>query len=185
MTPEFNIEKVVQLPVVDIIGRELPLGDYLYDSDTLISFVRHFGCISCAEYVSKLSPYINEIHSKGVNLLVVGNGKYKFIKEFIDARDLENKNITVLTDPTLALHQEFGLKKSIGSVVSPTSFKNSMRAFKEGFRNKFFRGSDFQQAGIVFLDKEKNVKYYFRSEAMGDNPLGEGVLKIVNDVLNE
>ena len=180
-----DLSSALKTNVIDLLGRELPLEEYLGEGPCLISIIRHFGCISCAEYVEKFVPVISQLRELGVNLIFIGNGKYPVIEEFIKKRGLEGKEVSVLTEPTLKLHALLGLKRSVASVISLSSIKNSIRAFKEGFRNNAIQGSNFQQAGIIFLGNDREIRCYCRSENMGDNPFGDEIYSMIQNTLED
>jgi hypothetical protein len=180
-----DLQSALKVNVTDLLGRELPLEEYLGEGPCLISLIRHFGCISCAEYVEHFVPVIDQLRGLGINIVFIGNGKYPAIEGFIKKRGLEGKQVSVLTEPSLKLHAYLGLKRSVASVLSINSVKNAIRAYREGFRNKAIEGSNFQQSGIVFLNSQREILYHHRSECMGDNPFGEEVLKMVQEILKE
>jgi hypothetical protein len=179
-----DLNRALDIPVYDIVGRELPFKEYLDEKPCLVSLIRHFGCISCAEYVDSFIPNIEDFKELGINLIFVGNGKYKHIAAFVKKRNLEGRQVAVLTEPTLEIHKALGLKYSISSFLSFGTLKNVTRAFKEGFKNQLGQGSSLQQSGILLLDKNRRIMFSQRSDYLGDNPFGSELLEITKSILS-
>jgi hypothetical protein len=99
---------------------------------------------------------------------------------------LVDDDLTLVTDPTLLIFKELGLEYSITSTIHYKSLQGAVRAYKAGHRNENTkngeRGSHFQQGGVLMLDSDQNIEYYFRSEHLGDKPSGAELLEYAKEI---
>ena len=182
-----NFEEAKKCEVLDPKGGKHLFGNVLKDGRPyLVSMLRHFGCISCAEHVDSFLTYKEKFKELGLNFVFIGNGQYKELKDFVVRMNLIDDKLIVLTDPSLEIFKQLGLKYSFFSTVHYKSVLNIVRASKKGHKNlptkNGERGSHFQQGGLLMLDSAQNIEYYFRSEHMGDKPDCKELLNIASEL---
>src|SRR5262245_23538014 len=82
---------LAEATVLDASGNETRLGEAWRKGPCLVLFLRHFGCIGCAEQVEEISPRLAEIETAGVRTIFVGNGAPSFIEGFVERFALGDK----------------------------------------------------------------------------------------------
>src|SRR5262252_3831861 len=87
--------------VLDRASREIQLGSFWAQMPCVVVFLRHFGCIGCAEQVTELAPRLDELREAGVRTILVGNGAPQMIDAFIERHALADKACAIVTDPSL------------------------------------------------------------------------------------
>lgn len=168
-TPDIDIGQLFEAQVQDESGKSLALGDLAQGKPTLIVFLRHFGCIACTEHVQDLKPHFDEFNMLGVQTILIGLGKPRFIPGFIERTGIEKFGLTVVTDPTLKIHELLNLKRSVFSAIGPRAVKNALRAFSKGMGQSSVEGDPLQQGGTLLLDGTGLVIHYHRDRSLGDH----------------
>lgn len=165
---------LADIEVLDASGSPSRLGDRWADGPAAIVFLRHFGCIACTEHVTLLAPRLHELTRLGLRVLYVGNGTPPFIDGFVERNAIDLQEVEVVTDPELASHQELELTRSFGATYGPRALVALGRAFVSGFRQDSIEGDNYQQGGIVVIDREARVAYLYRDRSTGDHaPTGD------------
>lgn len=182
-----NFEDAKKCIILDHKGKEHLFSKVLKDGKPyLISLLRHYGCISCAEHVESFLRHKQELKNLGLSFIFIGNGNFQEMVNFVQRMNLVDDKLIVMTDPTLEIFKKLGLEYSITSTVHYKSAINAIRAHKKGHRNQNTkngdRGSHFQQGGLLMLDSSQRVEYYFRSQHMGDKPLGSELVQIAGEL---
>lgn len=154
--------------VFDRAGGELEFGQLVAGKAAVVVFLRHFGCLACAEQVSLLSPRLYEFRELGFECILVGNGEPNFIDGFAERTGLRDKSATVVTDPSLVLYQAAGLVHSTMGSFGPLAWPGFVRARLMGFRNWFGEGDPAQQGGCLVLDAGGVVVLHVVSRYLGD-----------------
>jgi hypothetical protein len=70
----------------------------------------------------------------------------------------------------LAVFKRLGLKKSVGSLIGLKTFKDGLRALKEGHAQEGIQGSALQQGGALVVGPGNDVYYFYRNQEPGDYP---------------
>lgn len=159
--------KLFEAVVLDESGVERSLGSLWTGQPTLVMFLRHFGCIGCSENVSDLAPRLPDLRELGVQVVLVGNGAPMFIEGFKERFALNHSNVTVVTDPSLQVHQHALLRNSFWGVMGFAGIRDMLRAFTKGHFQKSVQGNNHQQGGSLFLDETGVVKFYHRNYSLG------------------
>jgi hypothetical protein len=102
-----------------------------------------------------------------VRVLLVGNGAPHYIDAFLERQDLSDKNVTVVTDPTLRSHQAAQLDRSSWATIGPRAVKDAVVAFARGYRQTGIEGDRLQQGGVVLLDREGKVAFHHSNPSLG------------------
>jgi peroxiredoxin len=147
-------------------GRTTSFAELVAAGPTLVVFVRHFGCIGCAEQVHVLLPRLGELAALGVRVALVGCGPADHLDAFVERHDLADKSVEVLTDPTLAAFAAAGLLRSFWATWGPSAIADFLRAFAGGHRPGRPDGDLLQQGGAV-LASGGRVAWAHRNESLG------------------
>jgi hypothetical protein len=144
--------------------------DALFDGrPLLLVFLRHFGCIACAEQVHSLLPRLDELAALGVRVVLVGSGAPEHIGAFLERHDLADKKVEVYTDPSLASFAAAGLARSFWATWGPRAIVAFVRALSRGYRQGASDGDMNQQGGALLVDADRTVVWLYRSTNLGEN----------------
>lgn len=106
-------------PAADLVGSlsdiSLPDGDYvdhrlgdLWAAQTVVLIhLRHFGCILCRHFVSRLRDSNAAFEQVGARLVAIGTGGREYAKAFVTERKI---HFLVLVDKQLETHELIGIK---------------------------------------------------------------------------
>jgi hypothetical protein len=155
--------------VLDRAETKRALATLWAESPAIIVFLRHFGCVGCAEHVTELSPRLSELHALGVRTALVGNGPPHFIEGFVERHGLGDKPVEVFTDPSLKSFAAAGLRRSVWATSGAQALFNYARGRIRGFSNTI-RGDRYQQGGVLVVDGEGTAAYLHRDRHLGDHP---------------
>jgi AhpC/TSA antioxidant enzyme len=119
--------------------------------------------------VAELRPRISEIRAAGGRVVIVGSGAPMFLQAFREDMQLE-EDVAVWSDEALASYKLAGLKRGVGTLLSPRAALNYARALKRGFRQKKTMGDATQQGGTLVVRPDGTIAYHFVSEVTGHHP---------------
>jgi peroxiredoxin len=167
---------LAEVEVLDARGEVTRLGDRWADGPAALVFLRHFACLACTEHVTMLAPRLHELTRLGLRVVYVGNGAPNFIEGFVERNAVDVETVEVVTDPSLAAHQALDLPRSWWSTYGPQALAGLLRALLYGFRQGSIEGDNYQQGGVVVIDRQGRVAYLHRDRATGDHaPTGDVV----------
>ena len=92
------IDTLSPLEVTRPDGASEPLASLLCGRDTVVVFIRHFGCIFCREQVLRLKDRLPDITARGYGVLVIGQGTPEAAARFVEGAATP---FPVVVDPTL------------------------------------------------------------------------------------
>ncbi len=114
-----------------------------------------------------------EIRSAGADLHVIGNGSPMFMDGF---RETTGYDGPLYTDPSLAVYKAAGLKRGIGTILSPRAALAALGALKGGFRQGRTQGAATQQGGVLVIAPSGDVLFAQIAEYAGDNAPPEKIV---------
>jgi len=155
--------------VLDRAGRASPLGERWREGPALLVFLRHFGCIGCAEQVGVIAPRVPELVRLGIAVVFVGNGAAQFIDSFALRNALAGQPIEIVTDPSCRTFDALELENGKRAMLSPRAVANAVRARLAGYRQTGIEGAGFQQGGIALVDRDGTLRYLHRDRTLGDH----------------
>lgn len=155
--------------VLDSDGASVPLASFWGSGPTLIIFLRHFGCLGCSAHVNEIAPRFPELNQLGIRTVFVGNGRPHFIEGFIERHGLGDKQVDIVTDPSLKVFAAAGFKRSILSTLGPRAAISAARALAAGHRQTSIQGDGLQQGGTLILNQQGEVVFYHASKYVGDH----------------
>jgi hypothetical protein len=109
---------------------------------------------------------IGQIHGKGAELFVIGNGAPNFIEGF---RDHTKYDGPLYTDPSLAAYEAAQLKRGVGTVLSARAAGATIKRFLGGGKQGSVQGDAWQQGGVLVVTPDGTVQWQHTSDYPGDN----------------
>ncbi len=142
------------------------LADQLGDGDTLLVFLRHFGCMFCRETVSDLRAASESVPGYPEVLFVFQGspteGRAFMRRYWPQAR--------AIADPERRLYGAFGLERgSLVQTLGPAVWRARRRAAAKGHENGPAMGDIWMMPG-VFLVREQSVAWTHRYRNAADHP---------------
>lgn len=117
--------------------------------------------------MAELSKHQDAIKENGGEWIIIGNGQPQHIEDFKKDVGFEGR---ILTDPSRNTYKILEFKRSVGSLLGFKAIKEGIRSISAGAKIKSVQGDAYQQGGALIIGPGDNVKYYYRSKKMGDNP---------------
>jgi peroxiredoxin len=161
-------KELVEAQLLAADGGSRSLGELIAERPTLVVFLRHFGCIGCAEQVHDILPRLGELEALGVDVLLIGSGPAEHIDAWIERNDLRDKHARVVTDPSLAAYRAAGLARSFFATYGPRAVADFVRALARGHRPRPTDGDLFQQGG-AFLVANGLIVWAQTNRSLGDH----------------
>jgi len=125
-----------------------------------------------------LRDRIDEIHARGAELVVIGNGAPNFAAAFREDFDLA---CPLLVDPELRAYRAAGLRRGRVELLSPRLPGNALRALRSGSRQAGVQGDPWQLGGVFVIRPGGELTYRYVSREAGDHPPVEDVLAALEE----
>lgn len=154
-----------ELSVKDQNENTAQLKSFWSDNDVLILFIRHFGCIGCTAQMDAIAPRLQEINALKVKLVIIGNGAPNFIEGFIEKFQLQDKPISIYTDPSLKTYEKAELRRSIWTMFSFRTLRDYIVSFSKGIGQGKIQGDNWQQGGALLVDSNGVLRYHFQNKS--------------------
>jgi peroxiredoxin len=120
----------VRLPDGD--SHEHRLGDLWATQTVVMIHLRHFGCILCRHYASRLRDSNAAFEQLGARLVAVGTGGREYAKTFVAERKIP---YLVLVDKHLSTHDIIGIESgSPLGILKPSTLYHGVKALAAGER---------------------------------------------------
>jgi hypothetical protein len=123
--------------------------------------------------VVQLHRRIDDLHARGAELILIGNGSPQFIDGF---RETTGWTGPIYTDPSLEVYQAAGLKRGVRTVLNARAALAGLGALRGGFRQGRTQGDTWQQGGVVVIAPSGDVIWTQVSEFAGDNAGADEIL---------
>lgn len=169
-------EDLKDVEVLDLQAKPVRMGHLWVDHTIVLSFVRHFGCMLCREQVGQLRAALPSIHRCGAELVIVGNGQPEHAVDFCRTHSVDTP---VLVDPELRAYSAAGLKRGIWSSIKPSTWRNTLRAYRSGARQGVTQGDPWQQGGVFVIRPGNVTAYRHVSREAGDHPPVDAVVAAI------
>ena len=131
----------------------------------------------CREQVAQLRDANSHLVERGVEVVVVGNGKPHHAKMF--AED-ESVPFTLWVDPEMNAYRAAGLQRGVTKVFTRKGLGHSMRAFKGGFRQKKTQGDPWQNGGVFVITPQGESLMEQVSQEAGDHAQISDILQAID-----
>jgi len=168
--------------VLDLDGRPVRLATLWMSSPVVAVWLRHFGCLYCAEQARDFAAARGDIEALGGRLALIGNGSAAHARAF---RERLAPGCDVYTDPGLDSYRAIGARHGVWSTVSPSSWRHALRALRRGARQRRVQGHPFQQGGVAVVARGGRIAYAYISESAGDHPSVSTVLDALRELRGE
>jgi hypothetical protein len=107
------------------------------------------------------------IRERGAELVFVGNGSRPHARAFREDLGIASP---VYVDTERRAYAALGMKRGLGLLAALAAAKNSVRAWKAGFRQGAVQGDAWQLGGVLVVRPGGKVAYRYLSAAAGDHP---------------
>ncbi len=110
----------------------------------------------------------DEIHARGAELFIIGNGAPSFAQAF---REDLGISTPLFTDPSLETYRLLEFKRGVAdALLSPKVWANAARAWSGGFRQGRVQGDAWQLGGVIVVRPDGSVIFRHASTEAGDHP---------------
>jgi peroxiredoxin len=156
--------------VSDIHGQPVELASYWQKGPTLVSFLRHFGCIHCRARLAQLEAHKDELRTAGLQLVALALGETKHAERYCGklAPDLD-----CLADDKNDGYYAWGLRQGTNGEIFKYGMdilKASAKAMKSGHTQGAATGDARMLPGTFINDRDGIVRYAYYSAYAGDDP---------------
>ena len=159
-------ESLINATVCDRKEVSHRLGSLWENQITLLVFLRHFGCIGCSVHMADLAPRLDELHDLGLRTILIGNGAPNFVQGFVDRYAINEKKVTIVTDPSLKTYEAAALRRSWWATFGFWSLLDVIRALMAGHTQKTIEGDTLQQGGVILTDRQGKVAFFHGNESL-------------------
>ncbi|MGH7296899.1 MAG: AhpC/TSA family protein, partial [Polyangiaceae bacterium] len=101
--------------------------------------------------------------------VIVGSGPPSSIAAFAARNTLDDKPVTLLTDPSLAAYRAAGLVRSAWATFGPRAVVDYVRALTSGFARRPTDGDLLQQGGAIVVGVGGRVVLHRVYESLGEH----------------
>ncbi|CAD0038438.1 hypothetical protein D6C86_07954 [Aureobasidium pullulans] len=187
-----ELEKVAEVDILDKNGDKKKFSSlWSSHSDkprrrTIVIFIRHFNCESCADYVraltAKLSPEDLASRSIPTELFIVGCGSHTFIQTYIQRTGCK---FEIYTDPSRVTYDTLGMTCNLGLGKKPNYITNSLMGTLIGTGNTLMTlltdsGKKSQNGGeLIWVDGE--IKWARRMQNTRDHVEVEELERVLDE----
>ncbi len=135
---------------------------------TLLSFIRHFGCLFCREWLSQLEQHKDVLSDAGIQVLVVAMGQPKHITRYCGRLA---PSIDCVVHETTQPYDAYGLiQGSWKEFVSFDVLKAGVHAYFKGHTTGQMIGDPRMMPGSFIVDQQGKIAYSYYSEHVADHP---------------
>ncbi|KAK9311237.1 AhpC/TSA antioxidant enzyme-domain-containing protein, partial [Lipomyces starkeyi] len=167
-----QLKTAAAIPVFDVNGRKLAIGDLLSSTDShkrriMVIFIRHFFCGSCQSYIRTLSASIPSpgILPAGTSLVIIGCGSHTLIPMYAKETACP---FPIYSDPSRHLFDILGMTRNLSlgdnsrGYIQESVFTSTVKGMAQMFKRiptgDAMKGGDIKQIGGEFLfDVEGSV----------------------------
>ncbi len=121
---------------------------------------------------------MHSLGTLGVKSVFVGSGDASVIEDFSKRQNLEDKQVTILSDPSLQVFALAGLQRSAWSTYGLPAMAGAIRAMGRGYENKRRAGDGTQQGGLLVMDEDGVVRFCYRNQHLADRADANDVMQI-------
>lgn len=111
---------------------------------------------------------------KEISFALISNGAPHYIQGF---REDTGYTGEIYTDPSLESYRLLHFKKSYWSLVGVQSMKEMIRASTSGYHQLLIQGEPDQQGGVVVIDTNATVHYFYKNKEAGDHAPLEQIIE--------
>jgi len=151
-------------------GARKTVGSFWSSQACLLLFLRHAACPSCGAQVDELAPHLPVLKQKGVRVVLVGLADPSRLLSFRERIRLEDAEVDLVTDPSLACHRAAGLVSGAWATIRPASIGAALSLYRTGeiYKREAGDGDVQQQGGAMLLEKDGRVLVHHVARHLGD-----------------
>lgn len=181
-------DKAPDVELKDVEGKTVRLSSFWSRLNTLLIFLRHYGCSCGVERMRRLVEEYQNYIATGANTIAVGQGEPgEITKNFIELRHVP---CPVLCDPELKAYRAYGLLEGVPSQIDPEiAFwkPNDMETglkFLEARRktDKRLVDNPWLLPGEFIVDKQGILRYVHRHQFCEDYPNTQYLLSALRNI---
>ncbi len=165
------------IALLDIRGNRVQLGNYWKNGPTLMSFLRHFGCIHCRHRLAELEKNRDQLTAVGFQLLALGLGEPKHAERYCGKLA---PHLTCFADTVNDGYYAWGLRQGTIAEFAAQGFnvlKASAKAMLDGQMQGAATGDAQMLPGTFIIDRDGIVRYAYYSEYAGDDPTIDSLIQ--------
>lgn len=168
-------ETAPDVMLMDAEGQRVSLAQRWAAGPTVLTFLRHFGCLFCREWLADLNAHRAELEAAGLQTIAVAMGEPRHNQRYCGTLA---PGVDCLTDETTAPYAAFGLGrgKVLGELVSPGVMAAGARATRKGFVPGQPVGDVMMLPGTFVIDRQGVVRFAYYSAHAGDHPGIDGLI---------
>lgn len=163
-------EHAPDITVLDVHNNPVNTASLWGNGPTLVSFLRHFGCIHCRSRLAQLEEAKETIQSAGLQSIAISLGEPKHAIRYCGKLA---PSLTCLVSTENDAYYTYGLRQGTFSELMSHSFdiaKASAKAFAKGHIQGSATGDAHMLPGTFIVDKAGTIHYAYYSKYAGDDP---------------
>jgi peroxiredoxin len=154
--------------VLDLDGNDVYLSQLWQDGPVLLTFLRHFGCMFCREWLGELEDYQDDIRRMGLKIYSVGIGEPKHAERYCGRL---TPNTECFSNEDASAYYEYGFgQMGLKELLNLDFVRNTLRALANGNIQTEMTGDGRMIGGHFIIDQDGIIRYAFYSETAGDHP---------------
>lgn len=173
-------EELARATVLYEHGARKTVGTFFASQPCLMVFLRHAACPSCFAQVHEIDPHLAALKKARVRVVLVGIVEPSRMLSFRERLRLEDAEIDLVTDPSLACHRAAGLSSSIWGTLRPASIVSALKLYRQSeiFKRQEGDGDINQQGGALLVDAGGKVLVHHVAKHLGDRVDMDGVVQV-------
>jgi peroxiredoxin len=184
------VQRAPDVYVLNTDGERVPLQTYWSDRPIVLTFLRHFGCAFCREFIIKLRTAYDDFVGQGAEIVAVAQGNAPQTAHFANILRLP---FPTLADPSREAYQAFALiEVSYAKLWHHSVIREGFALANRGevpdigytiqasmpTNNISLR----QMGGTFIIDKQGYIRYSHIDQQVYDHPSIENLLNIVSNI---
>lgn len=152
----------------DTEGNPVTLSSLWQAGDTIITFIRHFGCPACRAMLKELELNKPQLEQAGLRVVAIGMGTPARTKAFIEEMGV---SFPIFSDPRRQSYEAYRLMKmDWREQLRPSEFlKTTQNILKHG--GDATTDQDVMQLGGTFIvNRHGTITFAYTNKAMSDDP---------------
>jgi peroxiredoxin len=163
-------DKAPNITVSDKRGQPVEIESLWGQGPTLISFLRHFGCIHCRARMAEVEAHRVELEAAGLQLVALALGEPKHAERYCGKLA---PNMECFADDKNDGYYAWGLKQGTAGEFFTHGLdvlKASAKAMAAGHMQGAATGDARMLPGTFIVDRDGVIQYTYYSEYAGDDP---------------
>jgi peroxiredoxin len=159
--PDFTLQNVHgQAIALSAVWSQQPL--------TLLTFLRHFGCLFCRQWLAELEAHKAELYAAGLSISAVAMGEPKHAARYCGELA---PSMSCLVNETSAPYSAYGLQQAgLGEFFNANVAKNGQKAMQSGATVGQIIGDPRMMPGNFLIDQRGIVRWAYYSKDVSDHP---------------